>query len=112
MITNETLVGVDCDPNCKYKTAAIALETVRTEALEAVPQEPHVPGSGVRRPTTEGYAIDAQIREGYRGLTAIEAVGNNCVRACAIERYIEDNPNRDFGTEVQVMINNVRGERT
>jgi hypothetical protein len=108
--TKETVIGLDCDPSCKYKSAANDLEIARTARLDAVPQEPHAAGSPVRRPTPEGYAMDTQIREEYRGLTAIEAVGNNCVRACAIERYLDANPDRDFGTEVQVMINNVKGE--
>ena len=105
----KTLIGVECDPSCKWKQATELLEQEMNRRKGQVrSHEPYSPGDV--RPTVEGYAQIAIIDGEYTGVRALLHAGVICKNACAIEAFIDKSPGANFGVEVAQTINDLKGE--
>lgn len=110
--TTETLIGVGCDPQCKWASAILGLVAKREEeeaAIEQVPDTDSLGNPTGMRPTPAGYVELARIESDYIGIRGLEISVEGCKRACAPERH--SSPDLQFGSEVQSMINNLTGEQ-
>lgn len=102
-----TAVDLDCDPECKWKKAFAEAE-VRRDLLKAVViREPYEGNPDDLRPTAQGYNEIREIGQRYAGLEILISTGNLCVAPCAIEKLI-DNPDRNLGSEIKNIINELR----
>lgn len=106
----KTLVAVDCDRSCEWKSVVHELKQAQVDELAGVPHEPFHGNEDDMRPTEEGYRQQALIREKYTGLVVLESLGNNCVKACAIQEFSLSKPADAFGSAVQIRVNPLRGK--
>ena len=108
MSDTPTLIGVECDPACKWKFAA--LDMVAEKATKGGQVPTHDPyNEGSQRPTAEGYATLEQLDTSYTGLQVLVSVAKNCRNACAIEGYIDSHPDAQFGATVADKIKDLKG---
>jgi hypothetical protein len=105
-MTVKTSIAVDCDPECKYKTAVGCLEADRSQAIEEINNESYELTGNLAQTTRQGQVALESVRFDYTGLDTLSAIGSICSRACAIERFWDQHGN--FESEVDAVINRLK----
>ncbi len=102
-MTVNTLISVDCDPECSYKNAVEKLENSRTKAIEEINDDTYERTGKLAQTTRAGQVAIEGVRFDYTGLDTLSVIGSTCSRACAIERFWDQHGN--FESEVDAEIN-------